>query len=739
MLLVAKVVVEIALNREFDYAIPTRLQGQVVPGSMVTVPFGRRAATRGYVIDLADSSPYAGLKEIQEIVGDGPMVQSELLALAKWISRYYCAPVESAIRAVLPAVIRKRGQAFRSPLFLALVEPLPDIDPPTLKKKSPLQATLLDLLLRSPGGLFLQDALRQSGASPEAAKALVRKGWVTLTPRTQERDPLLPKDREILPTDPLPLMAAQATALKAIQMAMAEPRPPVILLHGVTGSGKTEVYMQAIDHVLAQGKTALVLVPEIALTPQMIERFLGRFHVPLAIQHSHLSDGERHDMWHRVREGRARIMIGARSAVFAPLKNLGLIVVDEEHEPSYKQDELPRYHARDVAVMRGHLEKCVVVLGSATPALESYRNARQGKYRLISLPHRVDHRQMPGVRVVDMRQEAAKTGKINAFSSDLVEAMRHRLSRAEQTILFLNRRGYATSLLCPKCGYIAQCPECNLAYTYHRQSEQLRCHICGAVKGVPGVCPTCQDPAFRYSGLGTQKVEEFLCKLFPKAKIQRMDADMTSGKDAHARILNDFRVGRIDILVGTQMVAKGLDFPNVTLIGVVNADLSLHMPDFRAGERTVQLLIQVAGRAGRGDLPGEVLIQTYTPFHPAIQMARRLDFDGFCDQELEFRKELNYPPFTHLVCLQVQGRDEIKVRTALDEFFKRLQPRLPSEVIITEPAPAALAKAKGSYRFQMLLRTTRIMGMTEILRRTLDEFKWPSGVDCTTDVDAMSV
>lgn len=736
---IAKVVVEIALNREFDYLIPEALQDRIKPGSLVTVPFGQRPATRGYVVDLADASPHLRLKTILDVVGDGPMVQPELLELAKWISRYYCAPVESAIRAVLPAVIRKRGQAFKAPLFLARVAPQPLFDEDALRKKSPHQADLLDLLKKTPEGLYLQDALRQSGTSPAAAQALVRKGLATLAPRTQERDPLSAPNRAILPTEPLPLMVAQAAALRAIEAAMAEPKPPVILLHGVTGSGKTEVYMQAIDQAIKLGKTALVLVPEIALTPQMIERFLGRFRVPLAIQHSHLSDGERHDMWHRVREGRARVMIGARSAVFAPLQNLGLIVVDEEHEPSYKQDEAPRYHARDVAVMRGHLEKCAVVLGSATPSLESYRNAQRGKYRIIALPHRVDHRQMPSVRVVDMRQEAMKTGKVNAFSQDLVEAMRLRLARAEQTILFLNRRGYATSLLCPKCGYIAQCADCNLAYTYHRQTEQLRCHICGAFKSVPSSCPTCQDPAFRYAGLGTQKIEEFLRKLFPKARIQRMDADMTAGKDAHATILNDFKRGQIDILVGTQMVAKGLDFPNVTLIGVVNADLSLHMPDFRAGERTVQLLIQVAGRAGRGDLPGEVLVQTYTPFHPAIQMARRLDFDGFCDQELEFRKELNYPPYTHLVHLQAQGRDETRVRTGLEGFLKMLQPRLPAEVLITDPAPAALAKAKGLYRYQMLLRTPRIMAMSEILRRTLDEYKWPSGVDCATDVDALSV
>jgi len=321
----------------------------------------------------------------------------------------------------------------------------------------------------------------------------------------------------------------------------------------------------------------------------------------------------------------------------------------------------------------------------------------------------------------------------------LVEAMRRRLDRAEQTILFLNRRGYATSLLCPKCGYIAQCGDCSLAFTYHRATDQLRCHVCGAIKPVPRVCPTCQDPAFRYAGLGTQKVEEFLRKLFPHAKIQRMDADMTTGKDAHGRILSDFRARRIDILVGTQMVAKGLDFPNVTLIGVVNADLSLHVPDFRAGERTVQLLIQVAGRAGRGDLPGEVLIQTYTPFHPAIQMSRRLDFDGFCDQELEFRKELHYPPFSHLVLLQAEGRDETRVRDAFMAYFKLLEARLPSSVIATEPAPAALAKAKGVYRFQALLRTGQITRLTSILRDLEGAHRWPSSVDFTVDVDALSV
>jgi primosomal protein N' (replication factor Y) len=507
----------------------------------------------------------------------------------------------------------------------------------------------------------------------------------------------------------------------------------------VTGSGKTEVYLQAIDRVLKQGKGAIVLVPEIALTPQTVERFVGRFGRRVAVLHSHLSQGERHDEWHRVRDGKADIVIGARSAVFAPMPNLGLIVVDEEHEPSYKQEDAPRYNARDVAVMRGHLQPCAVILGSATPSLESWHNARVGKYRLAVLPHRADNRKMPAVGVVDMRIETQRAGHPSVLSKELIEAIRCRLDRAEQTILFLNRRGYSSSLICPKCGYVAQCDQCSVSYTYHRSTEELRCHICGGNRKVPAKCPSCQDPAFKFAGMGTQRVEAIIRKCFPHARIQRMDTDVTGCKDAYERILGDFRVGKIDILVGTQMIAKGLHFPNVTLVGVVYADLSLHMPDFRAGERSFQLLAQVAGRAGRGEVSGEVLVQTYTPHHVAIQTARRADYEAFCDQELEFRRELGYPPYSHLICVTLRGRSSEQTLFFTSALAKKLKPLLPSHVRVSDPAPAPLARAKGYYRFQIMLRSKSTRAMTEPIRKALAGFTMPRAMSCSVDVDAMAL
>jgi primosomal protein N' (replication factor Y) len=513
----------------------------------------------------------------------------------------------------------------------------------------------------------------------------------------------------------------------------------VILLHGVTGSGKTEVYLQAIDYAFKQGKGAIVLVPEISLTPQTIDRFRSRFGDTIAVLHSHLSNGERHDEWHRIHDGAARIVVGARSAVFAPVENLGLIVVDEEHEHTYKQEEMPRYHARDVAVMRGHFDKCAVLLGSATPALESFANAKKGKYQLVEMMSRVDHREMPHMRIVDMRQEAERTGRVSIFSRDLVDAVRKRIDKAEQVILFLNRRGYASSLVCPQCGLVAKCNECSISLTYHRHDETLKCHICGAIQAVPARCPGCQDPAFKFAGIGTQRVELAVEKLFPSARVARMDADATRGKDSHRRILNEFKTGKIDILVGTQMIAKGLDFPNVTLIGVLNADMSLHMPDFRASERTFQLLTQVAGRAGRGEIPGEVIVQTSTPFHPAIQAARRLDYVGFCDQENEFRRELGYPPFGHLVCVGIKGMDQAKVVKSAEQFATQLQPLLSSQVVLSGPAPAPLEKAKGQFRHQILLRAPTAKMITDSLKGAIREFPWPVGVSVYIDVDAVSL
>jgi primosomal protein N' (replication factor Y) len=557
----------------------------------------------------------------------------------------------------------------------------------------------------------------------------------------------------------------------------------VFLLHGVTGSGKTEVYLQALAHALEQGQGAIVLVPEISLTPQTVERFKARFssgklQTLVAVLHSHLSAGERHDEWHKIRQGRARIVIGARSAIFAPVEPLGLIIVDEEHEHSYKQEEAPRYHARDVAIMRGQMENAVVVLGSATPSLESYYNCKHGKYTLLELPERVDNQKMPHVRVVDMRQAASRQrGKegIPIFSPQLKEAITQRLEKHEQTILFLNRRGYSTSLQCPKCGYVAQCPNCSLALTFHRQEQKLRCHICGHVAPVPSVCPNekCKNPAIRFAGTGTQRVEDTLAKLFPRARVKRMDADTMKRKDDYRKVLGDFRAGKTDILVGTQMIAKGLHFPNVTLVGIIYADLALHQPDFRAGERTFQLLTQVAGRAGRGDVEGEVFVQAFAPFHPAIQYARRHDFTGFYEQEIEFREQLKYPPVSRVALLTLKGRNEDKVKFSADHLKRELEKNLKEtkadgraasplpaalvqtkdgahgvtrptlgtfkDLIIAGPAPAPLLRAETFYRYQIMLRTRAMSKLSHALAKIIETLALPEDVTLMVDIDPVNL
>ena len=461
--------------------------------------------------------------------------------------------------------------------------------------------------------------------------------------------------------------------------------------------------------------------------------------------HSHLSSGERHDEWHKIRQGRARIVIGARSAIFAPVEPLGLIIVDEEHEHSYKQEESPRYHARDVAVVRAQREGAVVVLGSATPSMESYHNAQRGKYRLLQLAGRATEQKMPVVRVIDLRIEARKTksGATAIFSHELKEAITQRLERREQTILFLNRRGFSTSLQCPKCGYVAGCPNCSVSLTFHRAAQKLLCHVCGHEEAVPRECPNpeCRNPAIRFSGLGTEKVEDTLTRLFPKARIARMDRDTLKRKDDYRRILTEFRTGKLDILVGTQMIAKGLHFPNVTLVGVLYADLSLHVPDFRAGERTFQLLTQVSGRAGRGDVEGEVFVQSFTPFHPAIQYARRHDFLGFYDQEIEFRDQLKYPPAARIALLTLKGRNEDKVKFTADAIRQELDRRLSTwrDLIIAGPAPAPLLRAETFYRHQIMLRTKTMSRLSKELTELQTGFPLPDDLTLTVDIDPVNL
>jgi primosomal protein N' (replication factor Y) (superfamily II helicase) len=735
---IARVIVEIALDKEFDYLIPEEWRAHVRIGSQVMVPFGPRKIT-GYVVGLRDRSEHAQLKPILRTIGEHPLITESIVKLCRWMAAYYVCSLEQSVRTVLPSVVRRVQRAFKQVPYVMRVDgiDLPDVVE-RLRRRAPKQAAVLDALAQTPE-LPLPVLTAETGATLATVKALAKRGWVTMETRAVDRNPFTAYT--VLPTAPLPLMPQQQEALAQIVTAMEADAPGVVLLFGVTGSGKTEVYLQALQNVLDRGQGAIVLVPEISLTPQTVERFRARFGDVVAVLHSHLSGGERHDEWHRIRDGRARIAIGARSALFAPVENLGLIVVDEEHEHSYKQEEAPRYNARDVAVVRGRMEKCAVVLGSATPALESIHNAGVGKYTMARMPARVDHRQMPMIRVVDMRVEMEREGRLNVLSRDLTEAIRARIERREQTILFLNRRGFATSLVCPKCGYVAECDQCSLAMTYHKSSHELRCHICGAARKVPDRCPepTCQDPAFKYSGLGTQRVEEVVAAMFGKERVKRMDADTTTRKEAYGELLGAFRAGEIDILLGTQMIAKGLDFPNVTLVGVINADTALHMPDFRAGERTFQLITQVAGRAGRGDVAGEVIVQTFTPFHPAIQAARHLDYDRFFDQEAEYRKELIYPPYAHLVCLTLRGPQEPAVIRAGEAFMAQLQPHLDQHIVYGGPSPAPLARAKGEFRHQIIFRARRTQTITRPLRTVLSTFKWPRNVRYAIDVDALSL
>lgn len=733
---IAKVVVDIAVNREFDYLIPESLQAELEVGAQVVVPFGR-TETQGFVVGLAEASAHKGLKAIVRQVGGKSLISESILTLARWMADYYVAPVEHAIRTVLPSAVRRKGASFKEQIHVrATSEAAQPGAVEQLARRAPKQAAALTTLLER-GPMFAQALVRAAGSNMGSLRALEDKGLVEMGLSARERDPFA--DEEVLSTKPHDLMPEQAQALEMVMTSMKTLNPSVILLHGVTGSGKTEVYLQAIRQVVDAGKGAIVLVPEIALTPQTVDRFRSRFGGHIAVLHSNLSQGERHDEWHRIHDGRATIVVGARSALFAPVKKLGLIIVDEEHEPTYKQEESPRYNARDVAVMRGHMEKCVVVLGSATPSLESYANAKRGKYGLARLTTRVDDRAMPAMRIVDMRTAVGRSGRPGIISEDLRNSMQDRLARAEQTMLFLNRRGFSTSLVCEKCGYVAECEDCSVSMTYHRREEMLRCHICGGARGVPGACPECQDPQFKFSGVGTQKIEEIVGKLFRGAKVERMDSDTMTRKDSYRVLLGDFRTGKIDILIGTQMIAKGLHFPNVTLVGVVLADLSLHVPDFRAGERTFQLLTQVAGRAGRGDIRGDVVVQTYTPFHPAIQAARRLDYEGFCDEEMEFRRELGYPPFGHLVCVTIRGKSEEKVSFSAETFARALQPLLPDTVVMGDATPAPLARAKGNFRYQVILRAPLTKQMTGPLRGLLETFKWPDKVLCMVDVDALSL
>jgi primosomal protein N' (replication factor Y) (superfamily II helicase) len=735
-----RVVIDRAIQRELDYSVPETLADRVVIGSRVRVPFRDKSALATVLATLEESKA-KGIRPIEALVGEGPVLSERLIELAKWMSAYYCCPLETVMRSLLPQVIRRAEVGWKKQL---VVHPSKidhgEID--KLRRRAPRQAELLEAITKLEKPVPAAQLLRKTSLDSQTLRSLAKRGLVELREEAIERDPHA--EEQFVASANLELNAEQIAALKNITDALdtsQNARP--ILLHGVTGSGKTEIYLQAIRTALDRGRTAIVLVPEISLTPQTVERFKSRFaeiHETVAVLHSHLSQGERHDEWHKIHSGRARIVIGARSAVFAPLKDLGLIIVDEEHETTYKQEEAPRYHARDVAVVRAKIEKCAIVLGSATPSLESYHNAtspgRAGtKYDLVTLTQRIDERQMPLIRIVDLRQERRKEKIVPILSEKLSQAIADRLEKREQTILFLNRRGFSTSLLCSNCGQARECPNCSVALTFHRHMARLSCHLCGHTAAVPKRCPDCGKDALIYAGFGTEKVESTVSHWFPKANVRRMDADSMTRKEAYRETLRNFRTGKIDILVGTQMIAKGLHFPNVTLVGIINADLALHLPDFRAGERTFQLLTQVAGRAGRGETPGEVFVQTYTPFSPSIQFARHHDFAGYFQQELEFRERCDFPPFKHAILVTVRSEHEGRAKLSAETLVRRLKEALPPEFILSDATPAPLEKLQGQFRFHILLRGGAIMRLSQFVRQTLEKLPLPEDVIATVDVD----
>ena len=726
------VAIDLALDRLFTYEVPAELAEKLLVGQLLRVPFHGRIA-RGFALALTEEAPAFKTRPVLAIEDEAPFFSPALLRLVKWIAGYVHAPIETTLRAALPAAVLKPSARPRELLF---VEPRPDADASALKGR---QAELLAEIRRVGGG-WVQQLVREFATTPATLRALAAKGVVDIAPRVSRRDPLA--GRRLMPTAPLALNPAQKAALDVINTAT---KP--VLLHGVTGSGKTEIYLQAIARALAAGRGAIVLVPEIALTPQTVRRFAGRFGARVAVLHSALSDGERYDEWHRIRKGEARVVVGPRSAVFAPVRDLGLIVVDEEHDPSYKQDETPRYHARDVAVVRAKLEGAVAVLGSATPSLESWHNAQLGKYLLASVPNRVAGRALPTVHLVNMDEEAARTGHVAIFSQLLLDAVQQRLERGEQTILFLNRRGYSRVLECPACAWVAQCPNCSVPYTYHRADNCLRCHVCGGWRHVPAACPECRGTDFTYAGIGTQRAEAALGACFRHARILRMDADSTSRKYSHDDILSAFRAGKADVLIGTQMIAKGLDFPNVTLVGVLNADTSLNRPDPRASERTYQLLAQVSGRAGRAEKPGEVYIQTFSPDAPAIAAASSdQGFAAFAAPELAARRAAYFPPYCRMATLLFRAQNDQLARDwaglyaqSLASWASRYNAARQADLFrVSEAEEAPLARAEGWFRYQVVVRAPAAKDIVAAVTWIESARPAPRDLRIAFDVDALN-
>lgn len=763
---IARVIVDVPTmqtNKPFDYIIPAKYEEQVELGMRVVVPFGNGSRkVQGFVVELASATDFDGrMKEIDGLMDLAPVLNEELLHLGRVMAQKTFSFQISCYQTMLPSVLRAKykkvirvvdelpedqweklfgsrdeiswEEAEERDLLKELMElkkrELVEVDylvkdtvtikterhivpllsfeayeeeKARLSKRAYKQALLLNVLQGLGGKQLPAKKIReQHELSSAVIKEGEKKGWLDQVDVEVLRDPFEETDFE--QTQALKLTPSQAQAYQAIVGSIEKQAADVFLLKGVTGSGKTEVYLQAIAQVLKKGQSALMLVPEIALTPQMVHRFKSRFGEEVAVLHSGLSRGERYDEWRKIEKEEAKVVVGARSSVFAPVKNLGIVIIDEEHETSYKQDENPRYHARNAAIWRAEYHNCPVVLGSATPSLESRARATKNVYHLLELNERPTSQELPEVTIINMRDEAGQ-GNRSTFAVSLQEAIRQRLDKKEQVVLMLNRRGYSSFVMCRDCGFVLPCPNCDISLTLHMDTKTMKCHYCGHEEGIPRICLQCRSHTIRYYGTGTQKVEEELKQLIPEARILRMDVDTTRKKGAHEKLLKRFGEKKADILLGTQMIAKGLDFPDVTLVGVLNADTSLGLPDFRSSERTFQLLTQVSGRAGRGEEPGEVIVQTYNPEHYAIQLAQQHDYDHFYLKEMSLRHDGQYPPYYFIIRLSVSHENEMTAAKKIAEYAQYIRPALSPQAIMLGPTPKSIARTHNRYHYQVLIK-----------------------------------
>jgi primosomal protein N' (replication factor Y) len=726
----ATVIVDEMAVKPLDYGIPEKMS--VNSGNRVLVTL-RNKIVKGTVLFIRNKSPFKEVSPILEVVMDEQKIPPDLFELANWISDYYASPLRYVLKSILPSSVRDDKNAKQKTLIERLLsKPKTAELAASLRSKHPSQALVLDMLLEKEEGVFLSCLLEKVSSSP--IETLIKNKVLKKTIQTIDRSYLI--DEEYFPTFPKKLSREQEIAFNRVKESLDQNAFKTYLLHGVTGSGKTEVYLQLIQRALDMEKSVILLVPEIALTVQTIERLKGRLQIPIAILHSRLSHGEKLDAWKSIHSGKIKVVVGARSAIFSPVQNLGLIIVDEEQESSYKSsDEMPCYNGRDVAIMRAKICKAVALLGSATPSLESYHNAEIGKYELLKLTTRPKGSELPKVTIVDMLDER-ETADHPYFSNTLLNKMIERASKGEQTILFLNRRGTYSLLKCQKCDYVAECPHCDQNLTFHRSEHTLSCHLCGfCLSPPPIICPKCKSSeTFKFRSPGTDQIERSLKAMFPSLRLLRIDGDTTRKKGSHDELFKEFKAGKADVLIGTQMIAKGLHFPSVTLVGVLNSDGALSIPDFRSHENVFSLMTQVAGRSGRSHLPGEVVIQTRSKDHPIIEAASQEDYLSFYRREIEGRKLFDYPPFTHLIKCMVTGEEEKETF----EFGKKIRAylieRLPGIYTLTPLVPAGTAKIKDRYRFQFLLKGKNPLKASAELKALYEE-KRPKGISFLIDVD----